>query len=83
MAISTPWVEYPGQYSAACHTEGGATWLQVSPVKVNGDRRPRVPEIGGPSWGFHAADVNLALGNLVQDVRLQVAAYLAAHPGHA
>jgi hypothetical protein len=83
MTITTPWVEYPGQYSATCRSEGGATWLQVAPVVAHGDRRPALPQEGGPRWGYHVADVNLALGNLVQDVRLQVAAYLTANPSHA
>ena len=28
------------------------------------DKRPRLTEQDGPAWGFHVADVNLALGNL-------------------
>ena len=39
------------------------------------DKRPRVTERDGAGWGFHVADVNLALGNLVEDVRRQEAAY--------
>ena len=37
-----------------------------------------VSERLGPTWGYHLDDVNLALGNLVDDVRRQVAAYRAA-----
>ena len=29
----------------------------------------------GPDWGYHADDVNLALGNLVQDVAQEETAY--------
>jgi hypothetical protein len=66
-AITTPWVTYPGLYSAACRTGGGASWLQVSDVDVAG--RPVVTESAGPLWGYHGDDVGLALGNLVSDVR--------------
>ena len=41
------------------------------------DKRPRLTEQDGAAWGFHVADVNLALGNLVEDVRRQEAAYRA------
>jgi hypothetical protein len=81
--VTTPWVEYPDQYMAVCRSGGGATWLQVTPVSTRGDPRPQVPDTDGPRWGFHVADVNLALGNLVSDVRQEVAAYFAAHPAHA
>jgi hypothetical protein len=73
--ITTPWVSYPGLYSAACTTSGGATWLQVSVVSPASDTRPKVTEALGPTWGYHLDDVNLALGNLVQDVRAQTAAF--------
>ncbi len=79
--VATPWVEYSGEYTAVCKSAGNATWLQVTPAAA-GDRRPRVPQEGGARWGFHVADVNLALGNLVQDVRLQIASYLASTPAH-
>lgn len=38
---------------------------QVACVKGPGDSRPVVSDTLGPAWGFHGADVNLALGNLV------------------
>ena len=31
--------------------------------------RPVVSESLGPDWGYHVDDVNLALGDLVADVR--------------
>ena len=74
--VTTPWVEFPGLYTAECRSAGGATWLQVTDVGKPGDRRPRVHEQLGPRSGFHIDDVGLALGNLVQDVRVQEAAYL-------
>ena len=61
-----PWVTYPGLYTGTCETSGGATWLQIdSPA---GDSRPVVTPTLGPEWGLHLDDVNLALGNLVNDV---------------
>ncbi len=72
---SAPWVAYPGRYTARCKSGGGATWLEV---RANaGDRRPAVTETLGPNWGYHLDDVNLALGNLVDDVHRQEARYLA------
>jgi hypothetical protein len=71
--VTTPWVTYPGLYSAACSSVGGATWLQVSHLTVAG--RPVVSETLGAAWGYHIDDVNLALGNLVDDVSAEEAAY--------
>jgi hypothetical protein len=76
--VKTPWVEYPDLYSASCRSAGGATWLQVDDVGRASDPRPRITETLGPTWGFHLYDVNLALGNLVGDVRTEEQAYQAA-----
>ncbi len=64
---ATPWVEFPKLYSAHCESAGGATWLQITKISGATDRRPLVTETDGPDWGYHVADVNLALGNLVAD----------------
>ncbi len=56
-------------------SQGGATWLQVIPTRVPADPRPLVSASLGPDWGYHADDVNLALGNLVSDVADEEAAY--------
>jgi hypothetical protein len=74
---ATHWVTYPGLYTAECRSAGGDTWLQVNDISDATDLRPRVTELDGPSWGFHVADVNLALGNLVEDVQREEAAYRA------
>lgn len=66
---STPWVSYPGLYTAQCRSQDGATWLQVTKATGPSDRRPVVSQIDGPQWGLHVYDVNLAMGNLVADVR--------------
>ena len=77
--VSTPWVTYPDLYTSSCKHEGGATWLQVNDVAHPGDGRPVVTETLGPQWGYHEDDVNLATGNLVDDVRSAERAYTAAH----
>jgi hypothetical protein len=73
--VSTPWVTYPGLYTATCKSADGDTWLQVSDVGSATDKRPRLTEQDGAAWGFHVADVNLALGNLVEDVRQQESSF--------
>ncbi len=73
--MTTPWVEYPGLYTAQCMTAGGASWLQVDVIATAGDTRPRVTDTLGPTWGLHLDDVNLALGNLVAIVARQEQAY--------
>jgi hypothetical protein len=77
--VATLWVTYPGLYTARCEDGGGANWLQVNTAAGGGDRRPVVTESLGPTWGYHVDDINLALGNLVQDVRRQEAAYRSHH----
>ena len=77
--VTTPWVAYPGLYSATCRSSQGADWLQVSDRAAAGDTRPVVTETLGPAWGYHLEDLNLALGNLVGDVALEEQAYTADH----
>ena len=67
-SVSTPWLYYPKQYTGTCETEDGASWLQVTPVAANGDTRPVVNE-------YHFQDINLTLGNLVNDVHAAEQAY--------
>jgi hypothetical protein len=73
--VTTPWVTYPGLYTAQCMSGGGATWLQITAQHSPGDPRPTVSAVLGPDWGLHLDDVNLALGDLVHDVSLEEAAY--------
>jgi hypothetical protein len=72
-----PWVTYPGLYTAACESRGGATWLQIN--SAPGDTRPVVQPSLGPTWGLHADDINLTLGNLLHDVKAEEASYSAHH----
>jgi hypothetical protein len=73
--VVTPWVTFPGLYTAQCEQSSGASWLQVTATPAAGDPRPTVSATLGPAWGFHLDDVNLALGNLVTDVGLEEGAF--------
>ena len=73
--VSTPWVSFPGEYTAVCRTSGNATWLQVRHTPGSPDQRPLLAELSDPSLGLHILDVNIALGNLVQLVRDEASAY--------
>jgi hypothetical protein len=77
--VTTPWVTYPELYTASCQSSGGATWLQVDATAPTGNR-PTVTETLGPDWGYHVDDINLAAGNLVDDVQTQETTYEHAHP---
>ncbi len=70
---STPWVSYPGLYSAHCETVNGVTWLQVDVNKIPGDTRPIVTEYDG--LGLHLYDYSLPMGNLIDIVKAETAAY--------
>ena len=76
-SLPTPWFTEPGLYTGTCTSAGGASWLQVSGPTVPGDPRAVVHETLGPTWGLHLVDVNIALGNLVDLVRSEAAAYQA------
>lgn len=75
--VSTLWVAFPRKYTARCVTKGSRSWLLVQDVGGRGDRRERVKEVLDPDWGLHAADVNIALTELVALVRAQSAAWRA------
>jgi hypothetical protein len=73
--LTTPWVTYPDLYTASCDHAGAATWLNIGTHDVAG--RPVVTQPLGATWGYHLVDINLTLGNLVDDVRAQESAYRA------
>lgn len=85
--VSTPWVTYPGLYSASCEQGDGATWLQVTSLAGTSRARPVVNEdtVGnygggtGPAWGYHGYEYGLTLGNLLHDVAGQEAAWDSRH----
>jgi hypothetical protein len=69
--VGTPWIIPPGQYTAKCSHADGADVLLV---KASKGARDFVPS-PNPGWGWHLADGSLALGNLVDLVARQAAAY--------
>jgi hypothetical protein len=84
--VSTPWVTYPDLYSASCKHGGGATWLQVTSLAGRSQARPvvnddKLAQTGdtGPAWGYHGYEYGLALGNLLQDVAGEEAAWQSRH----
>jgi hypothetical protein len=79
----TPWVSTPGEYSAQCHVNEGAGWLQLTPQGTPRNPPEFVPELLGPAFGLHLFDINIALGNEVGMVALQTQHYLLeSHFGH-
>ncbi|SRR5579862_2403792 len=84
--VTTPWVSYPGLYSATCEQGGGATWLQVTSLAGTSRTRPVVNDekagpLGGtgPAWGYHGYEYWLTLGNLLHDIAGQEAAWESGH----
>lgn len=83
--IATPFVSVPGLLTAECKKNDAATYLAIT---VHGDPAgPRTSDIVGdvvvadkvqPNWGLHLIDANLFIGNLVDIVRGQAAAYQRA-----
>jgi hypothetical protein len=78
-APTSHWVSYPNMYSASCEASDGASWLQVTHIAGAGDTRPLVGEPLGPTWGYHDDDLNLAAGNLVQDVATEEQSWSSSH----
>jgi hypothetical protein len=73
----TTWIHVPRSYQASCSSAGGASVLQIRPL--NGAPTPKASP--DSTWGLHLMDVNVALGNLIDLVRVQGAAYARRHLG--
>jgi hypothetical protein len=73
--VTTGFAAYPEQLEGACRVAGPVSYLHVT--RAPGARLPDFPQPLGPRWGLHNGDVNLALGDLVEVVRRQAAAYSA------
>jgi hypothetical protein len=74
--ITTPWLTYPQMYAAECKFENGTSWLKVSLVNGDAETRPVIPQVNGWSYGLHNVDIAIALGNLVELVAGQGAAFV-------
>lgn len=86
--IDAPFVTTPGLLSAECVTDGVMRYLAVTVHAAPGDKRahdiPGDVVVGGRrfnDWGLHRVDVAIALGDLVDLVGRQSAAYLAEGQG--
>jgi hypothetical protein len=84
--VTTPFVTYPGLYSARCEHGNGATWLQVTSLAGASSARPvvtndTVGNLGGtgPAWGYHGYEYALTLGNLLHDAAGEEAAWESSH----
>jgi Protein of unknown function (DUF3089) len=78
-ALPTPWVSYPGLYTARCEQSDGASWLNVTKATGPADHRPTVTEDGGPLFGYHVWDMGLAEGDLLRDVAAAEATWAGDH----
>jgi Protein of unknown function (DUF3089) len=79
-AASTPWVSYPGLYTARCEHSDGASWLNITKATGPADHRPTVAQEGGPAYGYHVWDLGLAQDNLVSDVAAAEITWTHDHP---
>ena len=85
--IATPFVSVPGLLTAACVSTPEFNYLAIH---IDADQPgPRAHDIPGDivvgghilkDWGLHLIDANLAMGNLVDIVHAEGAAWVAAHP---
>jgi hypothetical protein len=76
VAFPTPptvWWTAPGAYSAECETLNGATVLEIKAR----DGAPTPMASPTPGWGLHLLDANIALGNLLDVVKHEAAAFAA------
>ena len=73
---TTGFVTVPGRVAGQCRTTPGFTWLDVGIDTTGLGDLPQVGADRDPAWGLHSADVNLALGDLVDLVAAESAAWL-------
>lgn len=81
--ITNQYVDVPGLITAECKvTADGYHYLAITVNANPGDPRgDQIPGDGATNWGLHSVDLNLTQGSLIQLVRAQSAAYLAAKAG--
>ena len=78
--LTEPRVGVPGLITGECKTTAeGYKFLSIT---VNSDptdpRGDDIPGDGSPNWGLHGIDMNIAQDTLIEVVRAQAEAYLAA-----
>ena len=70
-----PWVAMNDLYTTKCISSGGASWMQANDIGRASDKRVRFGAPLGQSWGLHIVDVSIVLGNLLDLVDGQSAAW--------
>ncbi|HKU37481.1 MAG TPA: DUF3089 domain-containing protein [Polyangiales bacterium] len=79
--ITTPFVVYRDALRGECKNANGFSYLEVALDMAPGDKRPpppyRFPTVEA-TLGLHIVDYNLEMDDLIETVRLQAAAALAA-----
>lgn len=87
LTVTTPFVSVPGLLSAQCVSADGFNYLAVTVHSAPSDLRTH--DIPGDivrngtvrsEWGLHLVDANLTIGNLLDVVAAQAAAWGATHP---
>ena len=73
-AVSTPWVE-TGAFTGQCSSADNAHVLQIAGLPG----APQLVPSPDPTWGLHLVDANIALGDLVDTVRVQGFVYSLLH----
>ena len=82
--LGTPFVSVPGLLTAECINDANGSRLSITVHADSAD--PRADDIPGDigagtpaqaQWGLHLLDVNLSMGNLIEIVTHQSAAYRA------
>jgi hypothetical protein len=80
--VASPFVDLPGMLKAACVKDGPNHYLALTiDAAARGTRAPDIPgDIVAQGrrwddWGLHLADMNLVMGNLLEIVRRQAAAW--------
>jgi hypothetical protein len=73
-SATTTWVEADGAYTGQCSGEGGANVLRIA---SSVPEAPVLKPMPGATWGLHLVDANIALGDLVDVVHQQAAAFAA------
>jgi hypothetical protein len=76
-APATGFVTLPGRVTGECRSTDDFTWLDVSVDRDELENLPNLDAGSDPAWGLHRADVSLALGDLVDLVAAQSAAWAA------
>jgi pimeloyl-ACP methyl ester carboxylesterase len=80
--FQTTFIENPGLLTGECQRVADHDLLMISTGSAGPILRSRLSslESGDPDWGLHVIDLNLALGDLVELVGRQSAAWSARNP---